>query len=244
MHTSKIYALSWDLHNRLMPAVRGRSVIDIGANDGGYTNIYLGHGARRVVSVEPGPRLAEIMRQRFKDDPRVVVRQVGLSDAPSRLVGVMHHHSWCLAQPGQFKDENRLHNLSPGAQAVEGSGVFDVDLTTLDEIVEEHQLTDLAFVKLDTDGYEPRVLRGARKTLSTLRPPFLLELSYMPQDFGDDIGAFLDDIYAQDYVLATMAGVVATRQQVWEQYPWHTSIDVIMLPVETARSFDLPALIY
>jgi hypothetical protein len=50
-----------------------------------------------------------------------------------------------LARPGEF--ENRLCAVSPGAETYEGTGVFDVQLTTLDDIVSELRLSDLAFIK-------------------------------------------------------------------------------------------------
>jgi FkbM family methyltransferase len=48
---------------------------------------------------------------------------------------------------------------------------------TLDELVVREALTRLDVVKIDVDGGELGVLRGARATLSTLRPSLILELT-------------------------------------------------------------------
>lgn len=143
---------------------------------------------------------------------------------------VKFHNCWTLARPGEF--QNRLHAISPGAEVAEGEGVFDVVLTTLDEVVRQEQLVDLAFIKVDVDGYEARLLRGAEHVLTALRPTLMLELSYLIQDLGDDIREFVRNIYAHDYILTSMVGEPATEDEVMAQFPWHTSFDVMMVPVE------------
>ncbi len=223
-----------------LASLTGRSAIDVGANEGGYTADFLSRGPRRVVAVEPGPRMATALRAKFADDARVVVRAEGLSDAPGVLHGVKHHNCWTLARPGQFA--NRLQAVSPGAEAFEGTGTFDVTLTTLDALVDELRLDDLAFVKIDVDGYEPQVIRGARETLTRIRPSGLLELSYLPQDLGESIEDFIDEIYSLGYTLATLEGRTASRSVVLENFPWTTSLDMLMVPVEKVAEYGWPAL--
>jgi FkbM family methyltransferase len=169
------------------------------------------------------------MRSRFAGEPVTVIR-AGVSDAPGKLVGVTYYNTWTIAPVGSLS--GRIASPSPGAQAIEGSEPFDVDLTTLDALVETLQLNDLAFVKIDVDGYEPQVLRGGKSTLKKLRPDVLLELSYIPQDMGEPNESFITSIYDSGYVLATFAGQVASAQQVLEHFPNHTSFDMLMVPVD------------
>lgn len=224
--TPGLVGAGWD---ECMASLDGRTIIDVGANTGDFTAVFLNHGAH-VIAIEPGPKLAEGLRTRFAGDSRVVVRQVGLSDAPGRLEGVQFHNCWTLAKPGQFATK-RIGSVSPGAAEIEGDGTFDVDLTTLDAVVEG----DVGFVKIDADGYEPNILRGATRTLTAIRPPMLIELSYVPQDMGESIEEFIAGIYRAGYVLATLDGYRTTETQVLEHFPWHTSLDMLMMPVERAR---------
>lgn len=220
----------------VMDTIRGKSVLDVGANEGGYTSDFLAHGAARVVAIEPGPVHAARLRQRFGTDERVVVQQCGLSDRGATLTGVKFHNCWTLARPGQFS--NRLGAVSPGASAIEGEAAFDVELTTLDAVVSACDLRDLALCKIDTDGYEPHVLRGGARTLTTQRPAMLVELSYLPAELGESIDRFLGDIYDHlGYTVVTLSGQRASKAQALAHFPWDTSLDVMLLPAERAERF-------
>jgi FkbM family methyltransferase len=205
----------------------GRTIVDLGANRGGFVVTFLEHGARHVVAVEPGPKLAAGMRERFANAP-VTVIQAGVSDAPGKLNGVTYYNCWTLARPGELS--GRIAELSPDAQAIEGTVPFDVELTTLDAITLD--LPDIAFVKIDVDGYEPQVLRGGERTFRELRPDVLIELSYLPHDMGESTEAFVAHIYDLGYTLATLHGEIASAEQVLEHFPWNTSLDMLMVPVE------------
>jgi FkbM family methyltransferase len=61
-----------------------------------------------------------------------------------------------------------------------------VSLETLDEFVETQNLGDIALIKIDTEGFEARILRGARQVLESHKPIIIFELS--PSDF-DESGA-------------------------------------------------------
>lgn len=217
--------LAW---HAVLAGLTGRTVVDVGANYGAYTDLFLAHGASRVIAVEPGPRLGAGLRERFAGNARVVVCRQGLSDAPGRLEGVRFHNCWTLARPGSLGGPAGA--ISPEAEGVEGAAPFDVELTTLDALVDELGVTELALCKIDVDGFEPRVLRGARRTLAIFRPVVHLELSYIPRDLGESIPAFVEDIYRQGYVITSLGGRPETAAEVLEHWPWNTSFDVLLMP--------------
>lgn len=59
--------------------VRGRCVLDIGANIGAFTAWAVRHGARHIVAVEPDPHNFELLVENF----RRVCTEVGIGGAPS-----------------------------------------------------------------------------------------------------------------------------------------------------------------
>jgi FkbM family methyltransferase len=56
-------------------------------------------------------------------------------------------------------------------------GSIDVPVATLDEIVHDCGLAHVDVVKIDVEGYEPHVLKGARSTIERHRPEIFLETS-------------------------------------------------------------------
>ena len=50
-------------------------------------------------------------------------------------------------------------------------------MITLDEYIEQQQIPKIDFIKIDTEGYEMHVLKGAVETLKKFRPLLFVELS-------------------------------------------------------------------
>ncbi len=218
--------------DRCLARVRGRTVIDAGANSGFFTQMFLDAGAARVIAIEPGPKLAQGLRVKFASEPRVVVVQVGLAEAQGRLIGVRFHNCWTLARPGELAGK-RAGAISPEAAGIEGDQPFDVELRTLDMIVDEFRAwEDLALVKMDVDGYEFRALKGAVGVLERIRPPMHFELSYIPAELGDSIEDMLQFIVKHRYVFEQIDGVrIFSPAEVLAHFPWHTSFDMLLVPV-------------
>jgi len=59
----------------------------------------------------------------------------------------------------------------------------EITLATLDGWVTQQQIYRIDFIKIDTDGMEMKVLRGAQETLRRFRPVVIFEL--IPQDITD-----------------------------------------------------------
>lgn len=57
------------------------------------------------------------------------------------------------------------------------TGDADVTMTTLDSFFSNHSLSRLDVVKIDTEGYELKVLQGGRFTLSKFHPVLFVEVS-------------------------------------------------------------------
>jgi FkbM family methyltransferase len=139
----------------------GDTVIDAGANKGAYTywlRRFVGPSGQ-VLAYEPQPELAsylEKVRAAFGWE-NVEIRQAALSDSPGAAK---------LYVPGG--------GVSPGAslEASAGGASYDCTVTTLDR--------DLAgapvkFLKVDVEGHELALFRGAERVLAKDRPSILFE---------------------------------------------------------------------
>jgi FkbM family methyltransferase len=146
----------------------GSHCIDVGANVGPVT---LALARRvgptgRVLAIEPGPPYVARLRRNLQANPRlrdrVVVLQAGISDTKGSL----------LWRP------DPLHPFNAGLSQVHGTSVPGevlVSVTTLDAAVAQQRWDRVDFIKIDVEGMELEVLRGARGTLESLRPVVLFE---------------------------------------------------------------------
>jgi len=149
----------------------GDTAVDVGANKGAYL-----HWMRRavgpdgsVIAFEPQPGLAsylEDVRARMRWE-NVSIREVALSDSAGRRL--LHVPGW-ENSPGAS-----LEALEAAAAKARGGGVRDreVAVDTLDAQLEGSGA--IRFVKVDVEGHELAVFRGAERTLSTSRPVLLFE---------------------------------------------------------------------
>ena len=153
---------------------RGDVVYDLGANVGFYTVICarLVGPEGRVVAVEPFPDSARAVRHNaaLNGFEHVEVVEAAVAGAPGR--------GW-LATAGGDTVTFRL-------DGERRSGGLDVDLTTVDALVEAGHPAPTV-VKVDVEGHEVAALHGMARTLATSRPVVLVEVHYAVADFPDAV---------------------------------------------------------
>lgn len=142
----------------LGPADNG---IDVGAHVGDVLRhmVELAPEGRHL-AFEPLPHLAEGLREAF---PSVTVHQVALSDADGQAT--FHHVTTNPAYSGLL-----LRRLDRPDEQVE---TIDVPVRVLDDLVDAS--TPVRFLKVDVEGAELGVLRGARQLLARDRPYVVFE---------------------------------------------------------------------
>jgi FkbM family methyltransferase len=151
----------------------GAVVIDVGANIGFYT-VRLGRtlerlGGGRVHAFEPIPanaaRLAYNVRANGLE-AIVSIQECALGSSDGRLAFIL---------------ENEYQSSTGNASMIGASGEaafsFDTEaaVTTLDGFVERAGLTSCEILKIDVEGAELEVLRGATATIERFRPAILAE---------------------------------------------------------------------
>lgn len=134
-------------------------VVDVGANIG-YYSVYLGTRAKATYAFEPDPRNFAVLRRNLAQLPEARHLPVALADAP----GIMDF------EPSGNTSEGHL--LSPG-QARSGAAI-SVSVDTLDRAL-QHEPRRVAILKIDAEGSDLKVLRGAAERIARDRPVIVLE---------------------------------------------------------------------
>jgi FkbM family methyltransferase len=137
-----------------------RAALDVGANKGIYTYLCRKY-CERVYAVEAHPELARQLRRSFHR--KVQVLQYALSDnAGTATIHVP------MVSGKQVDTRGSLETRS-----VEGYAFKSIEVTTrrLDDLA----LRDVGFLKIDVEGHELSVLRGAMGFLEREQPTALVE---------------------------------------------------------------------
>jgi len=149
--------------------LRGATIYDIGAFHGMLTLWFARH-ANQVVSYEPvaqnRARLLENLA--LNGISNVTVRDVALGSgagaATMRFDPLMPGGSQVVVQESAAQ--------GAGPELAKGR----VRVTTLDQDIEERGLPAPTFLKIDVEGFELDVLRGAAQTLARPRPSLFIEI--------------------------------------------------------------------
>jgi FkbM family methyltransferase len=164
---------------QLLPPMRidAGLVIDIGANEGGFTEAVLAIDPRgRVLAIEPAAGPAEALRRRFGTDSRVRIDTHAVSDSEGTATLNVTQNSvfTSLLEPGATFET---------AYADTGTALSErttVPTARLDDLVDE----PVSVMKIDVQGAEARLLRGAERTL-TRTQAVLMEVTFVSHYDGD-----------------------------------------------------------
>ena len=163
----------------------GSTVIDVGANIGFFTVPFAKWvGAEgRVISIEPEAANCSSLRRR--------VERLGLGQVVSIVEAA------AVEAAGEVKLALNPDHPADHRVAVEG---IRVRATTVDAIMVENCWPSVSLIKIDVQGSEVRVLRGAAETLSRFRPALFVELDESNlREAGTSSKELLDDLSTRGY---------------------------------------------
>jgi FkbM family methyltransferase len=132
--------------------LRGTVAFDVGVNYG-YTSAWLSRWADRVYAFEPNPNNAAMIGEQLRIRQIHNVEHIPTAISDYQGEGVLHLKS--------FDGHHSLGDI--GSPTV---GTMRVPVTTLDWFAETRGINRVSLLKIDVEGFEPEVLRGARGLLS------------------------------------------------------------------------------
>jgi FkbM family methyltransferase len=167
---------------------RGMAV-DAGANKGFYS-LALSRLYSKVVAFEPNKHIAASLIA--AELPRVEIVHVGLSSRNGvATFYIPSFHEKSLPGWGSLDEHN-----CPDATAMEKQMI---SLRTLDS----YRFKGLGFVKIDVEGHEVKVLRGAVETIQRERPHLLVEVR---EEHLTEVRELLSGLDYAEITLASLGG--------------------------------------
>jgi len=179
----RAYRNAWRSRLHLLPSdldLTAGLVVDLGANEGNFTSAVLGFApTARVLAVEPAPGPCARLEARFAGHAgvTVVAKAVAERSGTATLHLTAHDHNSSLHAPREGMPE--LYEDAGWTQV----DTLEVPTVSLDDLVGDEPVT---VVKLDVQGAELDVLRGASRALGRTRA-VLMEVTFVSH-YHDDAG--------------------------------------------------------
>ena len=171
-------------------------ILDVGANIG-CTAVLFGDLAQKVYAFEPSGTTYQFLEKN--------IAQSGHKQIYPQKIGLGADF---LETTIAFDPDNRSGGyVSNRIQANENHTIEKIEIQPMDAFVAAHHLQQIDFIKMDVEGFEGDVLRGAKETLAANKPVVVLELNHWclnafqrtsVPDFFDQLRAIFPILYAVD----------------------------------------------
>ena len=145
--------------------------IDIGANIGKYTELLLKETAAKVVAFEPLPdAYLDLKKIELKNLDRLKVFNQAIGEKNEFLE---LNYASSKSEKASFSDH--LEKLS--FYDFDNNKKIKMKILTLDTFIEENlddfNQTEIDLIKIDTEGFELEVIKGATKTIKKMSPKYI-----------------------------------------------------------------------
>ena len=167
--------------------INPHTIIDVGANQGQFTIACLRHFPQtKIYSIEPNPNSIHVLSTHVENSPRVTLIKKAISNESGSQQFYCHddHQASSLLDIGdgryKFFNSDKINQI------------LNVDVDTLDSLFSCEALEGTILLKIDVQGCEDRVLKGANKLLERIKW-VVIEISfYEMYQKGVDAQAIFD----------------------------------------------------
>lgn len=174
---------------KLAPAVP-RLGFDVGANEGQTAGeLREIFPEARIYCFEPYEAAFRKLQQNLGGDPNISLERIAFGDHKGEAT--LYENAESVTN-SLLPNAPEAHASQPADYAIP-TGQSMVAITTVDDFCAERAITHLDFLKIDSQGYDLRILQGARKHLAERRISFIVvEMLFAPLYSGQ---AYFHEIY-------------------------------------------------
>jgi len=166
--------------------ISGKDIIDGGGWCGDTSMMFMEYDVRNVYCFEPHPKVFESLKKVLSDNEDVLRRR------KSKIIPVQ-----CALGNGKgsgtfYSGTDTNLDFGGGLNRPAQGMKCEVEIVSIDDFVREHNLT-VGMIKLDVEGSEYDVIKGALNTIKKQHPVLCISLYHTARDFFE-IKPMLDDL--------------------------------------------------
>lgn len=166
-HQLPLYLVQHILYDTALPRIikkiginRKLHIVDVGANVGDTTALIKSSNKNvKILCVEGNNAYTSLLNKNYADDDSVIIEETFCSDVSEM--------------------KNISLDTKSGTATIDLNSISDTQakFLTFDEIIQKHpEFVNVDFIKVDTDGFDYKVLRGAIDILKNQQPFVFFEL--------------------------------------------------------------------
>jgi len=161
-------------------------VIDAGANTGLYSMRAATVAQKgNVYAFEPDAKNYELLKKNTSGYENIHTYNLGLGDTETTKKFFAADYS------GEYS--HFVDNEMPVDEVAKEGMYVDISVTTIDGFVKKNNIQKVDFIKMDVEGYEAKVLEGARDTIKKFTPQIGMSAYHHKED-KHDLPAILKSI--------------------------------------------------
>lgn len=174
-----------------------KDVIDVGANIGLFTVLFSKtiENDNRVLAIEPTQNATKYLEENIRQNncsEKVIIFNGVAADKPGGYV---------LNTIAGMEEYSSLGQLTHSDIIEKKSNLLAVPGQTIDTLVTKYSIQP-GFIKIDTEGAELSVIKGAQQTITNFRPVILSEVSdRLLQVQGGSVKKLFELLHEHDYKL-------------------------------------------
>ncbi len=215
--------------NKYLSLPQDAIIFDVGANSGIMSLQFaklvpLG----KVYSFEPTFYAFSKLEKNLELNPelakRIVAIQSFVSSSTSEEPNIKAYASWKVG--GTV--ESVKHQVHGGTE----KSTNGIKAVCLDDFCEQNEIKRLDFIKIDTDGHEFEVLKGAKKVISKFGPIIIFEIGiYVMKEKNIDFSDYLKFFDSLGYSLFNSKNLKNMNAHNYYKYiPLKGTIDILAVP--------------
>ncbi len=217
-------------NNKNIKLTKNPIIFDIGANIGHmsltYAKLFINSN---IYSFEPTDYAYEKFIKNLELNQNIAKQifpiKAFLSDKTEDISNIKAYSSWKIAKNSDNQIE--IHKLHKGTSKTSSN----TPSYKLDDFVEKNSISKIDFIKIDTDGHEIEVFKGAYNTIKKFKPYIVFEAGlYVLYEKNLDFNVYFEFLKDFKYTLINISnGHEINTLNYLHEIPEKSTIDVLII---------------
>ncbi len=213
--------------NKLISISPEDIIFDVGGNIGIMSLFFARQASRgQIHTFEPTYYAIGKFRRNMELNPdlaqRIVLNQCFVSSESAQQTDLVAYSSWPVVRTSENK-----HSIHCGVI----KDTKNIPSISLDDYATREGIDKIDLIKIDTDGHELGVLRGATQILEKFKPKIIFEIGiYIMEERNVSFKDYSELFNKYHYTLYTTKGKMVSEKNYRRYIPKFGTIDIIALP--------------